>query len=231
MRAKDVMSGGVMSVLADATVFDAAEILTGQHISAVPVVDDSGRVIGIVSEADLIRRAEIGTTPHKSWLQRLLADDATRAARYVRSHSRHVSDVMTKAVVTVEEEANLAEVAELMSKHGIKRVPVVRDGFMVGIVSRANLLQALMSREPESDELRSTDARLRSDVLHAVEKKPWASTWPTNVVVSAGVVHLWGFVSSDAVRQAYRVAAENVPGVKLVRNHMRIVPASVSMGV
>jgi len=114
MRAKDVMSSGVMSVMGDATVFDVAEILTSEHISALPIVDDQGLVIGIVSEADLIRRAEISTTPHKSWLHRLFADNATRAARYVRSHSRHVKDVMTKTVVTVGEDATLAEIAELI---------------------------------------------------------------------------------------------------------------------
>lgn len=121
MRAKDVMSRGVISVMADATVFDVAEILTGEHISALTVVDDRGRLIGIVSEADLIRRAEIGTTPRKSWLHRLFDDDAVRAAQYVRSHSRHVKDLMTKVVITVEEDAALAEIAELMSKNGIKR--------------------------------------------------------------------------------------------------------------
>jgi CBS domain-containing protein len=229
MRAKDVMSRGVISVMADATVFDVAEILTGEHISALTVVDDRGRLIGIVSEADLIRRAEIGTTPRKSWLHRLFDDDAVRAAQYVRSHSRHVKDLMTKVVITVEEDAALAEIAELMSKNGIKRVPVVRDGFMIGIVSRANLLQALLSREPASDGSQLTDAQLRRDVSDAIEKQPWASAWPTNVLVSAGIVHLWGFVPNDVVRKAYRVTAENIRGVKAVKNHMRTVPAAISI--
>lgn len=229
MRARDIMSSGVMSVMADATVFDVAEILTSEHISALPVVDDQGRVIGIVSEADLIRRAEIGTTPHKSWLHRLFDDDAVRAAQYVRSHSRHVKDVMTKAVITVAETTTLAEIAELMSKHGIKRIPVVRNDFMVGIVSRTNLLQALISREPGSDESLLTDEQLRRDVSDAIGKQPWTSAWPTNVLVSAGVVHLWGFIPNEIVRKAYSVTAENVRGVKTIKNHMRTVPAAVSI--
>jgi CBS domain-containing protein len=229
MRAKDVMSSGVMSVMGDATVFDVAEILTSEHISALPIVDDQGLVIGIVSEADLIRRAEISTTPHKSWLHRLFADNATRAARYVRSHSRHVKDVMTKTVVTVGEDATLAEIAELMAKHGIKRVPVVRDDLLVGMVSRANLLQALISREPNSDESHLTDEQLRRDVSDAIGKQPWISAWPTNVLVSAGVVHLWGFIPNEVVHKAYSVTAENVRGVKAVKNHMRTVPAAVSI--
>lgn len=231
MRAKDVMTTGVVSVMADATVFDAAEILTSEHISALPVVDDKGKVVGIVSEADLIRRAEIGTTPHKSWLHRWLDDDVTKAAEYVRSHSRRVRDVMTKTVVTVDEDATLGEIAALMAKHDIKRVPVVQDGVLVGIVSRANLLQALMSREPVVDVSPPSDRQLRRDVAEAVSKHGWSSAWPTNIVVSAGVVHLWGFVQSEAVRNAYRVAAENVPGVKSVKNHMRAIPPSVNMGV
>ncbi len=225
------MATVVVSVMADATVFDAAEILTSEHVSALPVIDDRGQLVGIVSEADLIRRAEIGTTPHKSWLHRWLDDDVTKAAEYVRSHSRRVRDVMTKTVVTVEEDATLADIAELMAKHGIKRVPVVQEGALVGIVSRANLLQALMSREPAGDLSRPSDAQLRRHVSDAVSKEGWTSAWPINIVVSAGVVHLWGFVQSEAVRNAYRVAAENVPGVKAVKNHMRTVPPSVNMGV
>lgn len=226
MRAKDVMSNGVIFVTSSATVFDAAELLTAEQISALPVVDRHGRVVGIVSEADLIRRAEIGTMPRPSCLERLFSDDSVRAARYLRSHSHHVKDVMTTPVVTVNEDATLAEVADLMAKHRIKRLPVVRDGMMVGMVSRSNLLQALISRDHGDGSDSPTDAQLRQSVTRAVAKRPWSSCFPTNVLVNAGVVHLWGFVTNDAVRDAYRVAAENVPGVKAVKNHLRILPAS-----
>jgi CBS-domain-containing membrane protein len=231
MRAKDVMSEGIVSVLADASVFEAAEIMVNAQVSAVPVIEEDGKIVGILSEADLIRRAEIGTSPHKAWLQRLLSDDVTKAAEFVHSHSRLVRDVMTKNVITVDEESTLSDVAELMAKHNIKRVPVLREGSMVGILSRANLIQALMSREPATDKARPSDEQLRREVTKAVDTQPWCSAWPTNVVVSSGVVHLWGFTHSEAVRKAYRVAAENVPGVKKVKNHMRMVPASVNMGV
>ena len=231
MRAKDVMSEGIVSVLADATVFEAAEIMVNAQVSAVPVIEEDGKIVGILSEADLIRRAEIGTSPHKAWLQRLLSDDVTKATEFVHSHSRLVRDVMTKNVITVDEEATLSDVAELMAKHNIKRVPVLREGSMIGILSRANLIQALMSREPATDRVRPSDEQLRREVTKAVDTQPWCSAWPTNVVVSSGVVHLWGFTHSEAVRKAYRVAAENVPGVKNVKNHMRMVPSSVNMGV
>ena len=231
MRAKDVMSNGVISIMADATVFEAAELLVGAQVSAVPGLDSTATIVGIVSEADLIRRAEIGTAPHKSWLLRMLADDFTTASEYVHSHSRRVKDVMTKAVITTTEDATLGEVAELMAKHNVKRIPVVRDGTLAGIVSRSNLLQALMWREPKTVESCQPDEELRHQVLEAVQKHSWASSGLTNVFVSESVVHLWGYVPNVAIHKAYRVAAENVPGVRVVKNHMRTMPASVHMGV
>lgn len=232
MRAGDVMSKSVLSVLEDATVFDAAELLLNARISAMTVINAKSELVGIVSEADLIRRAEIGTTPHKNWLQRLLSDDASSAADYVRTHSQHVRDVMTRTVVTVDVDTPLGDVAAVMSKHNVKRVPVLDDGGVVGVVSRADLLQALLSREKAADgKSTRTDDELRRDITKVVEGQTWSSAWPTNVVVSQGVAHLWGFVQSEAARKAYRVAAENVPGVKAVKNHMRMPPASVNMGV
>jgi CBS domain-containing protein len=231
MRAKHVMTEFVYAVPADATIFDAAELLVTSGVSAAPVVDESGKMVGIVSEADLMCRAEIGTTPHKSWLVRLFTDDVVAAGEYVRSHSHRVGDVMTKNVVTASEDTKLGELAELMHKNSIKRIPILRDGWLVGIVSRANLLQALLSREPFVDVQRVPDDEIRRAVIEALEKQGWSSAWPTNVVVNSGVVHLWGFVTSDAVRKAFRVTAENVPGVKGVKNHLRAVPPGVNMGV
>lgn len=231
MLAADVMTDCVISISSDSSVFDAAEVLVGMHFSALPVVDLRGKIVGIVSEADLMRRPEIGTVPHQSWLSRMLGDGGKAAAEYIAFHSRRVSDVMTKQVVSVSPEATLAEVSDLMTKHKVKRVPVVRDGIAVGILSRANLLQALMSQEPKEQSPSVPDEELRLKVRAAVDKQPWSSRWPTNVVVNSGVVHLWGFASSGAEMNAYRVAAENVPGVKKMKNHMRPIPASVHMGV
>ena len=231
MRAADVMSRCVVSISSDSTIFEAAELLVSMHFSALPVVDGSGKIVGIVSEADLMRRPEIGTAPHHSWLSRMLADGGQAAAEYVSFNSRRVADVMTKKVISVQQDATLGEIAETMAKHKVKRVPVLHDNLVVGIVSRSNLLQALMSREPAGGAAGASDEELRRNVMAAVDKQPWSSAWPTNVMVNSGVVHLWGFVSSNAVLSAYRVAAENVPGVKKVKNHMRPVPSSVNMGV
>ncbi len=231
MRASDVMSRNILSVMEDATVFDAAELLLNARISAMTVINAKNELVGIVSEADLIRRAEIGTTPHKNWLQRLLSDDASSAADYVRTHSQHVRDVMTRDVVSVDTEAPLGEVAAVMSKHNVKRVPVLDNNGVVGMVSRADLLRALLSREKSEGGTTKSDEELRRDITKVVEGQTWSSAWPTNVVVSQGVAHLWGFVQSEAARKAYRVAAENVPGVRAVKNHMRMPPSSVNMGV
>ncbi|MBL6614169.1 MAG: CBS domain-containing protein [Reyranella sp.] len=231
MRAKDVMTRDVVCIGIKESIFDAAEVLLGAGVSAAPVVDGKGLVIGIVSEADLLRRAEIGTAPaRKSWLARLLASDAAAAHEFVSAHTRKVSDVMTRTVVTTSEDAMLADVVDLMEQHNVKRIPVVRDGKLLGIVSRSDILEALLSREPEGPAVQPSDQETRRAVVEALEKQPWATRWPTNVFANDGVVHLWGFVDDDEVRKAYRVAAENVPGVRKVKSHLRALPASVALG-
>ena len=230
MQAKDVMTEDVVCLHVSASIFEAAELMVGAGVSAVPVIEGEGRLSGIVSEADLMRRAEIGTTASKSWLSRFLASDAAAAHQFVQSHSRRVAEVMTKEVVTATEDTPLGKLAELMETHGIKRIPIVRDGEVLGIVSRADLLRALLSREPEGQADRPSDDELRRTVIAALDKHGWTSRWPTNVFVNAGVVHLWGFVPGENVQKAYRVAAENVEGVKRVKNHLRALPASVGMG-
>jgi CBS-domain-containing membrane protein len=232
MRASEIMTTNIVSVNVKDTVFDAAEMLLGARVSAAPVVDEEGHVLGIVSEADLIHRAEIATGARKSWLARLLETNAGAAREFVATHARNVADVMTRNVVTASVDATLGELVALIEKHKVKRIPVVRDGVLVGIVSRANLLEALLSREPDGTAAGAApdDKMLREAVSKALEGQPWSSRWPTTVVVSDGVVHLWGFVEGDAVRQAYRVAAENVPGVHRVKIHLRTTPASVGMG-
>lgn len=231
MQAKDIMTEGVICLSVKDTIFDAAELLLGAGVSAAPVVNDKGSVVGIVSEADLIRRAEIETAPKKSWLSRLLDSEVSSAHNFVAAHARKVSDVMTREVVTADEQATLSDLVELIEKHGIKRVPIVRDGKLVGVVSRANLLEALLSREPEGPVVQPSDKELREAVVEALQHRPWTSRWPTNVFANDGVIHLWGFVEGDEVRKAYRVAAENVPGVKRVKSHLRAMPVSVGMGV
>jgi len=231
MRAKQVMTRQIHSLAADASVYEAAQVMLNAGISAAPVVDVDGTLIGIVSEADLMYRSEIGTAPGKSWLQRLLSDDAVLANDYIRAHSHRVADVMTKNLVTADEGATLGEIATLMQRHRVKRIPIVRDGKVVGIVSRANLLHGLLAREPASSEDPTGNEKVRSLVTSELARHGWATNQTACVVAESGVVHLWGFVNSDAVRDAYRIAAENVRGVKRVENHMKVLPPEARLGV
>jgi CBS domain-containing protein len=231
MRAKDVMSDGVMSISADATVFEAASLLVNAQVSAMPVVDEAGSMIGIVSEADLLDSGATDGNPHyRDGLLKELADQITSAGAFVHANSRHVTDVMTKPVVCVEEETPLCDVARLMLDTGIKRVPVRRGTAVVGIVSRVDLVRALISHQTgnQTSEVACfpmhADDQLRRDVESAVRGRSWSLAQRADVVVQDGVAHLWGVVPSNLVRQAYRIAAENVPGVKAVQSHMHVVP-------
>jgi CBS domain-containing protein len=231
MRANQIMTRNVVVIAADYSVYDAAEIMLNSNISAAPVVDADGKMIGIVSEADVMHRPELGTVPAKSWLERLLADDTTVAKDFIRSHSHRVTDVMTKKVISAGEGTTVQELAALMQRHHIKRIPILREGKLVGIVSRANLLQGLLTREPESLHGKADDAALRTAVTATLAKRGWASAPTSNVMCQDGIVHLWGCVDNDTIKKAYEVAAENVHGVRRVQNHMMVIPPEVRFGI
>jgi CBS domain-containing protein len=206
------------------TVRDAAKVLVDQKISGAPVIDAQGSLVGVISEGDLIRRVELDThEERRSWWLDLFAAER-EAEAYVKSHGRTVQDVMTTDVICVNDVTPLREVANTLQTHGIKRVPVMQAGRLVGIVSRANLVQALAS-EPEqpTPQVPSTDRKIREMLMGELAGRAWASA-SRNVVVRDGVVHLWGtFRSSEAV-QAVRVAAEAIPGVKRVEDHTEPYP-------
>lgn len=221
MHAGQVMTKDIVTIKAEASVYDAAHILLSSGVSAAPVVDADHRMIGIVSEADLMHRPEIGTFPARSWLQRLLTTNESVLARdYIRSHAHRVADVMTKDVVTATEQTDLSEIASLMEKHAIKRIPIVRGDLLVGIVSRANLLQGLMAREPAVGAAAIDDQAIRAAVTAAIAKQGWTSCQAPKIIVEKGIVHLWGTAPNDAVKDAIRVAAETVRGVRRVDNHL-----------
>lgn len=221
MKARDVMTTNVITVSPNESVQEVAELLLRHRISAVPVIDQSGKPIGIVSEGDLLRRAEVGTDRHRSWWLRLLVGNEALAAEYVKAHATKVADVMTKKVIVAEPKTPLSEVATLLEQHSIKRVPIVENGRLVGIVSRANLVQAFATaRKRGESEITPGDAVIRENLMARLESEPWARTWLLNVIVQDGVVDLWGMVSSDAERNAIRVAAETMPAVRAVNDHL-----------
>ena len=218
MRARDVMVRAVATTTPDATVETVAKLMINLRISGVPILDRNGQLVGIVTEGDLLRRVETGTEHRRSRWSEWFSGNARLAADYVKSHARRVEDVMTRKVVTVEELAGLDEIAELMEKNGIKRVPVVHDGKIVGIVSRADLLQVLASGGAPSD-AEDSDRLIRERLLVELGKQEWASQSEANIVVSDGVVHFWGTAGSEEERTALRVLAENIPGVRGVEDH------------
>src|SRR5271156_3472874 len=225
MRAVDVMTSGVITVGENATVPEAARLLAEHGISAVPVVDEDNRVIGMVSEGDLLHRAETGTERRRSWWLDMGASTNKLAGEYIKSHSGRVKDVMTRDVMSVTEETPVADIANLLETKRIKRVPVLRDGKLVGIVSRANLVRALAAAGSRLSADTATDDRtIRQTLLAELQGQEWVHAWAADIIVRDGVVHFW--VSDDRPeeeRQALRVAAENIPGVRGVEEH--IVPA------
>jgi CBS domain-containing protein len=223
MKAADVMVTKVITVTPDVLVQDVAYILLSNRISAVPVVDDNGQLLGIVSEGDLMRRAEAGTGRHRSWWLATLAGRDMRATDYVKEHSRKVTDVMTRDVVTATPETPLQEIATLLENNGIKRVPIVEYGKMIGIVSRANLLQALASMRQPHD-VDADDAVIREGLVARLEAAPWTHPTLINVIVQDGTADLWGIVDSQAEKKAVCVVAEITPGVRAVNDHLIIRP-------
>jgi CBS domain-containing protein len=230
MNAADVMVGNVITVNMDATVQEVAGTLATNHVSAVPVVDRQGKLVGMVSEGDLIRRSEIGTERSRSWWLDALSTNRKLAEEFVRSHSRRVSDVMTTRVISVKPETTLGEIASLLEKNRIKRVPVVRDGTVVGIVSRANLVQALGSviAQPLEGTVES-DASLREKVIASLQKAPRVRPALLNVIVHDGIVDLWGSVDSEVEGKAVRVAAEATPGIRHVNDNLVVRPTLVGL--
>lgn len=224
MNAADVMVSNVISVGPGASVQDVAALLLRNHISAAPVVDEKGALLGIVSEGDLMRRSESGTERRRSpWLE-LFVSKQSAAAEYVKSHSRKVTDVMTRRVVTATPETSLAELAGLLEKNAIKRVPIVKDNKVVGIVSRANLLQALASSRAAPQPVAGGDAALRKQVVDELNRKSWTTPALINVIVQDGTVELWGIVDTPAEKDAVRVLAETTPGVRAVKDNLTIHP-------
>ena len=225
MKARDVMVSPVVTVGENETVRDLAKLLIDKHISATPVVDGDGTLIGIVTEADLLRRVEAGTERPVSWWLSLLSGDRAVADDYVKSHAMKVKDVMTRDVKTVDPDLPLAEIADLFEEHHIKRVPIVsKAGDLVGIVSRANIIQAVASARPRL-EISPTDAMIRKKVMDELKKQPWSHLHRLNVMVAAGVVDLWGFVESESERRAITVVAETTSGVTAVNDHLQRKPA------
>jgi CBS domain-containing protein len=218
MQVRDVMTRNVVSVKADDSILSAARLMLQNRISGLPVLDANGTLVGVVTEGDFLRRGELGTTKRRPrWVEFLLGPGKL-AQEYVHQSGRKVFDVMTRNPHTVSEDDTLEAVVTQMERHRVKRLPVMRDGKLVGIVSRANLLHALASLARETKAPSGDDGAIRDRILEALAKQPWGLA--VNVVVKGGVAEIWGTIMDERERQACLVAVENVPGVKQVHDHL-----------
>ena len=220
--ARDLMTPDVVTVPPETPVMAMARLLSDRGISAVPVVNPAGAVLGIVTEADLIRRLAGEEDKPSSWFGALFSDPASQAERFARTHGVTAKDLMTEKVVAVTPETTAAHIAHMMEEQKIRRVVVLEGDKLRGIVSRADLLRALVTPAHEDAEL--SDERVRRAVMAAMKKEPWTDTFYTMVEVKEGKVTFHGFRRSDAVQKALRVLAENVPGVKSVEDDTQPMP-------
>jgi CBS domain-containing protein len=220
MYAKDVMSSIVISVEPNSTILQAARQMLQHHISGLPVIDHDGGLVGILSEGDFLRRRETATERrHSRWLEFLMGPGRL-AVEYSHSHGSKVAEVMTPDVHTVTEDTSLEEIVELMERYRVKRLPVMRGKKVVGMVTRSNLMRAMVSLSRAEPKTGKDDASIREMLLAEMQKESWAPAAMANVVVCDGVVELWGVIIDERQREALKIAAENIPGVRAVKDHL-----------
>lgn len=221
MKVADVMSTDVISVAPGTSIKDVARTLAERRISGVPVVTADGSVVGIVSQSDLMHRAELGTEKRRKWWLHFLADERQLAREFTQAHGQHARDVMARHVVTVTPETSLGVAADMLDQHRIKRMPVVRDGRLVGMLTRGDLVRALAeTAEPAAGSV--DDAAIHAALYERLRRESWSRGSIIAATVDDGVVSLRGFVESAEQRRALRVLAEEVQGVQRVEDHMTV---------
>jgi CBS domain-containing protein len=218
MRAHQIMTRSVITVTPETTIVEAANTMLQRHVSGLPVVK-AGKLVGIVSEGDFIRRSEIGTERKRGRFLKFILGPGKEATNFVHEHGRKVAEIMTKSPLTISEDTPLEKIVELMEKNNVKRLPVTRGDQVVGIVSRANLLQAVASLARQVPDPTADDDHIRNRIIDALEKNDWCP-FGLSVIVRDGIVHLSGVITDERSRQATIVAAENVTGVKKVHDHL-----------
>lgn len=220
MRAMDVMVRDVVTASPNENVDQVIELLAKHDASTLPVVDAEGNVVGMIGDLDLMRRPEIGTEKHHPWWMEAMTPASTLAEEFAKSHGRRVGEVMSTQLISATEDTSLGEIATLLEKHRIKRVPILRNGKLVGMVSRSNLIQALASSHGQAHHGAESDRDIRSVLLSRIGEQDWTDFGSRNIIVTDGVVHLWGLVGSDEERKALTALAEGVPGVVGVSDEM-----------
>ncbi|WP_342363984.1 CBS domain-containing protein [Terrarubrum flagellatum] len=228
MNCRDIMSTFLLTLAPECSVKEAARLLVKSRISGAPVIDHAGKLLGIVSEGDLVRRTEIGTQKRGSWWLELLASDRSRAVDFVKSHAARVEDIMTRDVVTATADTSIDIAADLLEKHRVKRLPILEDGELVGIVTRADIVRQV-AFAPAIDVMHAGDRELRDAVLNKFRALPWRLSSLVNASARDNTVDLWGMAGSDDEIRAIKIAAESAPGVKRVVSHLFVEPPGVGI--
>jgi CBS domain-containing protein len=222
MKAQDIMTREVATVRPETSVREIAALMMEKNISGVPVVGDNGGLVGIVSEGDLLHRAEVGTERKHKWWFRFFADSNAAARDYTKAHGLTAHDVMSRYVITVRDDADLRDVADILDSHHIKRVPVVQDGRLVGIISRRDLVRALTQVEALSPPAKVDNAALHNVLRERFKSQSWLNDAYIYTAVNDGVVELWGLVVSDDQHRALRTLVEETPGVGRVEDRLTV---------
>lgn len=223
MKARDIMTRSVQTAGADTLVYDIAKMMMERHISAVPIVDADGRVQGIVSDGDLLHRAETGTEHRRSrWLD-FFVDTGTKAREFRKSHGLHAADVMSRDVISVTPDTEVAEIADLFEAEKVKRVPVIDNGRLVGIIGPRDLIGALARSAPQADDRRiMPDNEIEAALRRGLQENSWTDRTMVSFSVKNGIVEMTGLVEDEERRAALRVLAENIAGVHAVRDNLRL---------
>jgi CBS domain-containing protein len=220
MRAKEIMTHRVITISEKATILDAGQLMLKRRIGGLPVVDPNGSLVGIITEGDLLRRTELATEKKRSSFFSFFVNPGQVADEYASSHGRFVGEVMSTNPITVAEDAGLDQIVALFERHRIRRVPVISDGQIVGIVTRSNVVKALLKTIQYPAAINTMDADIRLAIIAEMEKNAWAPTATVDVSVSEAVVTLSGTIFDTRDRAALKVLAENVPGVREVRDSL-----------
>jgi CBS-domain-containing membrane protein len=220
MNVADIMTARVLTIRNDAPITEAVRLMLQRRISGLPVVDADDNLVGMVSEGDFLRRTETGTERHRPrWLE-FLASPGGQATDYVHAHGRKVADVMSAEPIAVSEKTPIGDAVSLMEKHRIKRLPVLRERKVVGIVSRADLLRALARAAAKLPSPSKDDTAIRNAIYAELDKQSWVPRATINIAVASGIAELHGTILDERERRALRVAVENVPGVKGVHDEL-----------
>jgi CBS domain-containing protein len=226
MIATDIMTLDVAAVRPDSTIYQVAELMVNRRISGVPVLADDDKVIGIVTEADLLHRPELErrARDYPGWLLRFLCGPEGLAVRYIKSFGMHASEIMTSPAIVVDGDTPIGEIARILEEKKIKRVPVVHLERLIGIVSRADLMRCIVASHKSWAHVDVDDDIIRDRLLEMLHHEAWAMQSHAQIFVENGIVHLQGSAATERQIKALVVAAENVHGVRSVANHLRLLP-------